>query len=131
MKNLNKIPVAIAFISTLSLINVATAGDNQILTTPRQAWAVTHTQWVKGTPATPLTPVGYAKYGDYYVVTSPKDYQRVDEDRAQAAAQANATDVALVKPVGYRATGDDGITASPKFRQFLNERPQFQVAPVK
>lgn len=130
MKNLNKTLAAVAFIATLSLVNVATAGD-QTLNSPRQAWLATHVWWVKGTPATPVTPVGYAKYNDYYVVTSPKGYQLVDEERAQLRAQENAQpEVARI--VGYRATGDDGITTSPKMRQFLDEhKTQFQVAPVK
>ncbi len=136
MTNLNKILAAVAFVTTLSLVNAAMAGDNndhKILTTPRQAWLVTHVWWVKGTPATPIVPVGYAKYADYYVTTSPKDYQRIDEERAQLRAQENAPQQAEVaRIVGYRATGDDGITASPKFRQFLDEHKSVtQMAPLK
>lgn len=133
MTNLNKILAAVAFIAILSLVNVAAAGDNsKILTTPRQAWLVTHVWWVKGTPATPIVPVGYAKYADYYVVTSPKDYQRIDEERAQLRAASEPTQVASTRVVGYRATGDDGITASPKLRQFLDEHKSVtQMAPLK
>ncbi len=125
----NKIMAAV--IAVVSLAGIATAGDTQSLQTPRQAWRTTHVWWVKGTPATPLTPVGYSKYNDYYVVTSPKGYQRIDEERAQLRAQESGQPEAN-RVVAYNPTGADGITASPKFRQFLNEHPTyFQVAPVK
>ena len=133
MKNSKKILSVVAVAATFGLVNAALADNANVLIRPSQVWFVNHTWWVKGTPAAPVTPVGYAKYASYYVVTSPKDYQRIDEERAQLQAQENASEVASTRSVGYRATGDDGITASPKMRQMLDEqtRGNMQIAPVK
>ena len=133
MKNSKKILSVVAVAATLGLVNAALADDNNGLIRPSQVWLVHHTWWVKGTPAAPVTPVGYAKYASYYAVASPKEYQRIDEERAQMRAQENAPEVASSRTVGYRAVGDDGIAASPKVRQMLDEqaRGSVQIAPVK